>query len=123
LKVGPKGLADFLKPEGTKNMDANFETMVHQVIEKDYAAVAQTLYEDLVAESGKVPPEKKDSYIADIEEKLKELHQEKLSSGLFSSSQKAMAVDACAETVSWLKDELGLEKEVDTLAWRLGITG
>jgi len=103
-------------------MNTNFESMVYQVIEGKYDVVAQTLYEDLVAKSGKVPPKKKDSYIADIEKKLRELHQGKLSSGLFSTSQKAMAIDACAETVSWLKDELGLEKEVDTLAWRLGIT-
>ncbi len=101
-------------------MDANFETMVNQVIEKDYAAVAKVLYDELVAKSGKATPAKKASYLADIESKLKGLHQEKLSAGLFSSSQNQMAVAACAATVSWLKDELGLAKEVDTLAWRLG---
>ena len=102
-------------------MDAGFEAVANKVIEKKYAEAATAMYEDLVILSGKGIAEQRVSMVDEIKAKLESLHREQLAGGLFSDSQKAMAVEASAQAVIWLRDKLGLDEETDTLVWRLGV--
>lgn len=102
-------------------MDVGFEAVANKVTEKKYAEAAAAIYEDLVVPSGKAAAEQRDSLVDEIKARLESLHREQLAAGLFSDSQKAMAVEASAQAIIWLRDKLGLDKETDTLAWRLGV--
>ena len=99
-------------------MDTTFEDIISQVNNKKYRNVATTIYgayKDKLSGTG-------ESWTSKIEDKLKSIHQEKLSSGLFSLTQKEIAGETCAEVIDWLEKELGIERKEQSLAYRLGIT-
>ena len=98
-------------------MKAAFEDMIRQINDKKYRDVATVIYEtykDKFSEAA-------ESWVNRIENKLKSIHEQKLSTGLFSMTQKEIGGETYYETVSWLEKELGIERKEDTLAWRLGI--
>ena len=102
-------------------MAVGFEAIALMVKDKKYGEAAGAMFDDLVTPSGKVKPAGKAALVAEIKARLEEEHDKQLKAGLYSASQKAMAVEASGQTVIWLRDKLGIEKETDTLAWRLGI--
>ena len=96
-------------------VDISYESLVVQVIDGNYKEVSAALvdaYKDKTTVS--VPSG------SEIEDELRLTHAKKISAGLFSRSRKEMAGEAVAETVEWLQRKLGIEREKDTLNWRLG---
>ena len=102
-------------------MAVGFEAMALMVKNRKYAEAAEAMFDDLVAPSGKVKPGGKAALVAEIKARLEDEHKKQLKAGLYSASQKEMAVEASGQTVTWLREKLGIEKETNTLAWRLGI--
>jgi hypothetical protein len=96
-------------------VDLSYESLVVQVIGGNYKEASTALveaYKDKTTVS--VPPAN------EIEDELRSTHAKKISAGLFSRSRKEMAGEAVADTVEWLQKKLGIEREKDTLKWRLG---
>ena len=102
-------------------MAVGFEAMSLMVKNNKYGDAAAAMFDDLVAPSGKVKDAGKDALVGEITAKLEEEHNGQLKAGLYSASQKEMAVEATGQTVRWLREKLGIEMEKDTLAWRLGV--
>ena len=96
-------------------VDISYESLVAQVIDGNYKEVSATLaqaYKDKTTVS--MPSG------SEIEDEHRSIHARKISAGLFSRTRKEMAGEAVAETVEWLQKKLGIEREKDTLKWRLG---
>jgi len=86
-------------------VDISYESLVAQVIDGNYKEVSATLaqaYKDKTTVS--MPSG------SEIEDELRSIHAKKISA----------AGEAVAETVEWLQKKLGIEREKDTLKWRLG---
>ena len=96
-------------------VDLSYESMIVQVIDGNYKEVSEALNKAYEGKSTVVVPP-----ASDIEVELKSMHAKKISAGLFSRSRKEMSGEAVADTIDWLQEKLGIEKEKDTLRWRLG---
>jgi hypothetical protein len=96
-------------------VDISYESLVAQVIDGNYKEVSAALVE---AYKGKTTVSMPSG--SEIEDELRSTHARKISAGLFSRTRKEMAGEAVAETVDWLQTKLGIEREKDTLKWRLG---
>ena len=97
-------------------MEATFEGIIHWTNDKNYHDVATVIYE---AYKDKLTGAR-ESWLDKIENKLKSIHEGKLSTGLYSKTRKEIGGEACAETIEWLEKELGIEKEVETIGRHLG---
>jgi hypothetical protein len=95
--------------------DLSYESMIVQVIDGNYKEVSAALVE-AYKDKSTVPVPSSD----EIEDELRSIHAKKISAGLFSKSRKEMSGEAVANTIDWLQEKLGIEKEKDTLRWRLG---
>jgi hypothetical protein len=96
-------------------VDLSYESMIVQVIDGNYKEVSAALVEAYRDKSTASVPS-----VDEIEDELRSIHAKKISAGLFSKSRKEMAGEAVADAVEWLQEKLGIEKEKDTLRWRLG---
>lgn len=98
-------------------METTFESIVRRISDRNYHDVATAIYriyEDKLGKAAKV-------WVDKIENKLKSTHEQKLSSSLFSMTQKEMGGETYAETVNWLEKELGIERNDQPIGWLLGI--
>ena len=96
-------------------VDVSYESLVVQVIDGNYREASSALAEAYKDKTTVSLPS-----VNEIEDKLRSIHAKKISEGLFSRSRKEMAGEAVADTVEWLQKKLGIEREKDTLNWRLG---
>lgn len=96
-------------------VDISYEGLVAQVIDGNYKEVSAALVEAYKDKTTVSMPS-----ASEIEDELRSAHAKKISVGLFSRTRKEMAGEAVAETVEWLQRKLGIEREKDTLKWRLG---
>jgi len=96
-------------------VDLSYESLVVQVIDGNYKEVSAALVEAHKDKATVSVPSANE-----IEDKLRSIHARKISEGLFSRTRKEMAGEAVADTVEWLQRKLGIEREKDTLSWRLG---
>jgi hypothetical protein len=101
--------------EGCMAVDISYESMIVQVIGGNYKEVSTALVQAYEGKSTVSIPS-----AGEIEDELRTIHAKKISAGLFSKSRKEMAGEAVADTVEWLQGKLGIEREKDTLKWRLG---
>lgn len=98
-------------------MEATFEGISRRISDKNYHDVAATIYEAYKDKFGKAA----ESWVNRIENRLKSIHQQKLSDGLFSMTQKEVGGETYAETIDWLEKELGIERKDRSIGWLLGI--
>ena len=96
-------------------VDLSYESLVVQVIGGNYKEASAALVDAYKDKSTVSVPSANE-----IEDELRSTHAKKISAGLFSRSRKEMAGEAVADTVEWLQRKLGIEREKDTLKWRLG---
>ncbi len=96
-------------------VDVSYESLVVQVIDGNYREASTALAEAYKDKTTVSLPSANE-----IEDELRSTHAKKISAGLFSRSRKEMAGEAVADTVEWLQRKLGIEREKDTLSWRLG---
>ena len=96
-------------------VNLSYESMIVQVIDGNYKEVSAALAE-AYRDKSTVPVPSSD----EIEDELRSIHAKKISAGLFNKSRKEMSGEAVANTIDWLQEKLGIEKEKDTLRWRLG---
>ena len=99
-------------------MKMAFEEAAGNIREKKYNDVAVALYEEFGSEIKKVSDENNEAWIKKIEDKMVDAHNQILSLGLWSSSQKEMSLEAYDSTRVWLLYELKMERKSDD-AWRL----
>lgn len=99
-------------------MKMAFEEAASNIREKRYKDVAAALYEEFEEEIVKVSEESKETWLTKIEDKMVESHNQILSLGLWSSSQKEMSLEAYDAVRAWLLYELKMERKSDD-AWRL----
>ncbi|MEE8582657.1 MAG: hypothetical protein V3S61_02140 [Dehalococcoidales bacterium] len=96
-------------------VDLSYESLVVQVIGGNYKEASTALVEAYKDKTTVSVP-----LVNEIEDELRSIHAKRISVGLFSKSRKEMAGEAVADTVEWLQRKLGIEREKDTLNWRLG---
>ena len=96
-------------------IDLSYESLVVQVIGGNYKEASTALVEAYKDKTTLSVP-----LVNEIEDEFRSIHAKKISAGLFSKSRKEMAGEAVADTVEWLQRKLGIEREKDTLNWRLG---
>jgi len=96
-------------------IDLSYESLVVQVIGGNYKEASTALVEAYKDKTTVSVP-----LVKEIEDEFRSIHAKRISVGLFSKSRKEMAGEAVADTVEWLQRKLGIEREKDTLHWRLG---
>lgn len=99
-------------------MKMAFEEAASNIRQKKYKDVAVALYEEFESEIKNVSEETKEVWVGKIEEKITSSHNQILSLGLWSSSQKEMSLEAYDTSRAWLLYELKMERKSDD-AWRL----
>ena len=123
--MGDGIISEQTKEETISKMGLTLGEAIRHIVNKNYAIVAADLFDECLGkkygEVAKVPAKDKTTWPIKIEDKLKEIHQAKLTEGEFKWTRQDVASDTYIEVKLWLEDELGVpHKEVDR-SFKLGV--